>query len=40
MTAIITALVVISMFITFEIKRKAREKMLEWFSYLTEEDFK
>ena len=39
LTAIITALGVISVFITPETKRKAREKTLEWFSDATEEDF-
>lgn len=39
LTAIITALGVISVFITPETKRKAREKTLELFSNATEEDF-
>lgn len=39
LTAIITTLGVISVFITPETKRKAREKTLEWFSDATEEDF-
>lgn len=39
LTAIITALGIIYVFITPETKRKAREKTLEWFSDATEEDF-
>ncbi|WP_294379036.1 YkvA family protein [uncultured Clostridium sp.] len=39
-TAIITALGVISVFITPEIKRKAKEKTKEWFSNVGEEDFR
>ena len=40
LTAIVTALGVISIFITPEIKRKAREKTKEWFNNVTDEDFK
>ena len=40
LTSIITALGVISVFITPEIKRKAREKTEEWFNNVTDEDFK
>ena len=40
LTAIITALGVISVFITPEIKRKAKEKTKEWFSNVGEEDFR
>lgn len=40
LTAIITALGVISVFITPEIKIKAREKTKEWFNNVTEENFK
>lgn len=39
LTAVITALGVIAVFITPETKRKAKEKTLEWFSDATEEDF-
>lgn len=40
LTAIVTSLGVISIFITPEIKRKAREKTKEWFNNVTDEDFK
>ena len=40
LTSIITALGVISIFITPEIKRKAREKTKEWFNNVTDEDFR
>ena len=39
LTAILTALGVISVFITPEIRRKAREKTKEWFSNVDESDF-
>lgn len=40
MTAVITALGVVSVYITPEIKIKARTKTREWFSNVNEEDFK
>lgn len=40
LTSIITALGVISIFITPGIKRKAREKTKEWFNNVTDEDFR
>ena len=39
LTAIVTALGVISVFITPEIRIKAREKIKEWFSNIDESDF-
>lgn len=39
LAAIITALGVISIFITPEIKRRARKRTKEWFSNVTENDF-
>lgn len=39
LTAIVTALGVISVYITPETKKKAKEKAMEWFSNATEEDF-
>lgn len=39
LTSIITALGVIFIFITPEIKSKARKRTKEWFSNVTEEDF-